>query len=157
MATLMEELETLGDKILAHRKNTKNRAVRVVGDLTEETRDFYNKAWNRYGKILTQTQKIHNACTQYTIDCGHGVFNIGLAATGLFSSVAGWSAYSFGTFGLCTRNAQGKIDNEDPAQIRALRDFLEHVNWTEFDLQIANQFKDYLQKYEQVTCERADF
>lgn len=143
-SSLIAELDKLGDQIMQHRETVVDRKVHVIGDLGRAVMDFYAELRQRYGSILQKTNIIHNACTQYTLDCGHGKLQVGLANTGLFSSIAGWQAYSFGYYNLVIT---GKAE-ADPGDIKALRDFLAHRDWGAFDKQIAEQFTKYLRQYE---------
>ena len=143
-SSLIAELDKLGDQIMQHRETVVDRKTQIVGDLGRAVMDFYAEFRQRYGSILQKTNIIHNACTQYTLDCGHGKLQIGLANTGLFSSIAGWQAYSYGNYNLVMT---GKA-NAEPGDITALRDFLAHRDWGAFDKQIAEQFTKYLRQYE---------
>lgn len=143
-SNLIAELDKLGDQIMQHRTNVTARKTQTIVDLGRAVMDFYTEFIQRYGSILQKTNIIHNACTQYTLDCGHGKLAIGLANTGLFSSIAGWQAYSFGSYNLVMT---GKATAE-PGDIKALRDFLAHRDWGAFDKQIAEQFTKYLRQYE---------
>ena len=143
-SNLIAELDKLGNQIMQHRDTVVNRKAQIIGDLGRAVMDFYAEFNQRYGSILQKTNIIHNACTQYTLDCGHGKLEIGLADTGLFSKIAGWQAYSFGSYDLVMT---GK-DRAEPGDITALRDFLAHKDWGAFDKQIAEQFTKYLRQYE---------
>ena len=143
-SNLIEELDKLGEQIMQHRDNAVARKAQTIVDLGRAVMDFYTEINQRYGSILQKTNKIHNACTQYTLDCGHGKLEIGLADTGLFSTIAGWQAYSFGSYNLVLT---GK-DKAEPGDITALRDFLAHKDWGAFDKQVAEQFTKYLREYE---------
>lgn len=153
MLNLIEKINLLGEEILAHREGVQERAKMRFDNLEIAAKSFYNDLFKRYSSILIKTRKIHNACTQYRLDCGYGELNIGLAITGFFSSVVGCSVYSFGNFCLCGVHAK----KTDPEQITKLTNFFSHVNWDIFDKQITIQFSEYLLKYEEETNKMNNF
>lgn len=148
---LIEKLNSLTSAVIHHREVSNQVKHSTYEELRFSTRKFYNELWERYGTLLANTQKIHNACTQYVVRTEHGDLEIGLAATGFFSSIAGWGAYSFGSFSLCFRNENGVIDSTDKKALLRLKDFLSNVDWADFDKQITEQAVKLFGQYEEKT------
>lgn len=140
---LIEKLNSLTSAVIEHRREANAEKQSTFEELERSTREFYDKLWERYGKLLTNTQKIYNSCDQYIVHTEHGDLKMGLAATGFFSSLAGWGTYSFGHFGLFYRN--------DKKGLLRLRDFLNNVDWGEFDKQITEQAVKLFGQYEDET------
>lgn len=140
---LIKKLNSLTSAVIEHRREADAEKQSTFEELEHTTRKFYNELWERYGTLLKNTQKIHNCCDQYVVHTEHGDLKMGLAATGFFSSLAGWCAYSFGSFGLYYRN--------DKKGLLRLRDFLNNVDWGEFDKQITEQAVKLFGKYEDET------
>ena len=140
---LIEKLNSLTSAVIEHRREANAEKQSTFEELERTTREFYNKLWERYGTLLTNTQKIYNSCDQYIVHTEHGDLKMGLAATGFFSSLAGWSAYSFGHFCLYNSN--------DKKYLLRLRDFLNNVDWGEFDKQITEQAVKLFGQYEEET------
>jgi predicted nucleic acid-binding protein len=142
---LIEKLNSLTSAVIEHRKEVNAAKQSTFEELECATKEFYKELWERYGTLLENTRKVHNACDQYIIRTEHGNLSLGLAQTGFFSCIAGWYAYSFGHFNLHSRNTK-------EALLR-LMDFLNNVDWADFDKQITEQAVKLFGKYEDETCE----
>lgn len=140
---LIEKLNSLTSAVIEHRRMADVTKLSTFDELVHATKQFYDELWERYGTLLANTRKIHNACEQYRVRTEYGDLSMGLAATGFFSSLAGWSAYSFGHYELCYRN--------DKKGLLRLRDFLNNVDWADFDKQVTEQAVKLFGQYENET------
>lgn len=148
---LIEKLNSLTSAVIEHRQEVVASKQATLVELTCSVDTFYDEVFDRYNELLVNTRKIYNSCEQYVVHTEHGDFSMGLAATGFFSSLAGWDAYSFGSFNLTYRNRKGYIDCHCKEGLLKLRDFLANVDWADFDKQITEQAVKLFGKYEEDT------
>lgn len=148
---LIEKLNSLTSAVIEHRQKSNRVKEATLEELKCSTRGFYGELFERYGTLLKNTRKIHNACTQYVVHTDYGDLDMGLAATGFFSSIAGWHAYSFGTFSLGHFDEKGNANSTDKKAMLRLKDFLNNVDWTDFDKQITEQAVKLFGQYEDET------
>lgn len=148
---LIEKLNSLTSAVLEHRQESKRAKLATLEELKCSTKKFYGELWERYQTLLENTRQIYNKCTQYVVHTDHGDLEMGLAATGFFSSIAGWGAYSFGSFTLVYRNEDGNIDCTDKKGLLRLKNFLDNADWADFDKQITEQAVKLFGQYEEDT------
>lgn len=148
---LIEKLNSLTSAVIEHRLKVNSQKQSTLEELTRSTATFYKEVFDRYLPLLKNTQKIYNSMTQYEVHTEYGNFSMGLTATGFFSSLAGWGAYSFGSLCMCYRNEKGLIDLRNKEGLLKLRDFLNNVDWADFDKQITEQAVKLFGRYEEET------
>lgn len=148
---LIEKLNALTSAVIEHRQETEAAKRAMLEDLEVSVKKFYDEVFERYGTLLENTRKIHNALEQYRVRTKYGDLSMGLALTGFFSSIAGWSTYSNTNFHLSYRNASGFIDLRNKEGLSRLRDFLNNVDWADFDKQITEQAVKLFGQYEDET------
>lgn len=148
---LIEKLNSLTSAVIKHRLEVNAQKQSTLEELKCSTAKFCNKVYGRYQTLLENTRKIHNSITQYEVHTEHGNFAMGLAATGFFCSISGWEVYSFGSLCMCYRNEKGLIDLRNKEGLLKLRDFLNNVDWGEFDKQITEQAVKLFGQYENET------
>lgn len=148
---LIEKLNLLTSAVIKHRQEVSTQKLSTYEELKHRTASFYEEVFDRYMVLLGNTRKIYNSCEQYKVHTKHGVFTMGLAATGFFSSIAGWNAYSFGYFSLNYGGKRDSTGHYNKETLLKLRDFLNSLDWSEFDKQITEQAVKLFGKYEDET------